>query len=663
MSSVSFKGNKPINPMKPQLHRTALSRIVVSTKATAVFTVALLAFISTAHGQTLLFKDDFSRSPAANGWIISFGVNMSQSTNQEFVVTGTFAGPMPTNNPAATLGDAFHAIPTTGALPDNQTLEARVDLVGASQKGVQADLHFWGDPEAAGYGLFKTDDGIGLLKFWNWANSWAWFFYESRALKHTNVTLVLRLTRRGSNVEVRTTVLDKDNGNGVLFERAVTDTPQADPVLESRAVNGMLSMPDLAGTPPAVLLAPGNVALGVGWLNSQTGPRPAAQMVYDNLEVWQYQSPRPNVVAWGDNLDGQAGVPLELTNAVAVAAGGNTSLALRDDGTVVAWGRGATEFPAGLSNVVAIAAGATSASDLDFLNRGCHALALQADGTVVEWQYTCPAGCTPPPSTEVLTGLTNVVALAAGAGHSLALHADGTVTGWGDNHFGETDVPPGLTNAVAVAAGSMHSLALRRDGTVLAWGYSQYGETNVPKGLSDAVAVAGGPVGSLALHADGTVAAWGSHPSSLTSVPADLTNAIAIAAGPALLSVYGLALRADGTVLVWGPTDRPVVAGLTNTVALKNVAAIAAGSSHSLALIGDGPPITRAPMIHPTLTATGFSVSVPTQTGRVYALEYKDSLEDAEWIPLPLVGGSGHERTLPDPTAEGTQRFYRVRRW
>jgi hypothetical protein len=68
-------------------------------------------------------------------------------------------------------------------------------------------------------------------------------------------------------------------------------------------------------------------------------------------------------------------------------------------------------------------------------------------------------------------------------------------------------------------------------------------------------------------------------------------------------------------------------------------------------------------MIHPTLTATGFSVSVPTQTGRVYALEYKDSLEDAEWIPLPLVGGSGHERTLPDPTAEGTQRFYRVRRW
>ena len=68
-------------------------------------------------------------------------------------------------------------------------------------------------------------------------------------------------------------------------------------------------------------------------------------------------------------------------------------------------------------------------------------------------------------------------------------------------------------------------------------------------------------------------------------------------------------------------------------------------------------------MIDPTRTADGFTVSLPTQSGRVYALEYKASLEDAAWTPLPLVAGTGHERALTDPNAAEAQRFYRVRRW
>ena len=45
---------------------------------------------------------------------------------------------------------------------------------------------------------------------------------------------------------------------------------------------------------------------------------------------------------------------------VAIAAGGTHSLALKQDGTVVAWGNyqfGQTDVPLGLANVVAIAAG------------------------------------------------------------------------------------------------------------------------------------------------------------------------------------------------------------------------------------------------------------------------------------------------------------------
>jgi hypothetical protein len=98
-------------------------------------------------------------------------------------------------------------------------------------------------------------------------------------------------------------------------------------------------------------------------------------------------------------------------------------------------------------------------------------------------------------------------------------------------------------------------------------------------------------------------------------------------------------------------------------VGLTNVMAIAAGSFHSLALIGDGPPMLHAQITNPTLSLTGFSLSLPTQSGRVYRLEYKNSLNDTNWMALPLVAGNGDMLMLTDTTATGSQRFYRVKQW
>jgi len=64
-------------------------------------------------------------------------------------------------------------------------------------------------------------------------------------------------------------------------------------------------------------------------------------------------------VGSGLNL-GQVTPPPGLSNVVAISAGVNHSLALKNDGTVVAWGNnyyGQISVPGDLTNVVAISAG------------------------------------------------------------------------------------------------------------------------------------------------------------------------------------------------------------------------------------------------------------------------------------------------------------------
>jgi alpha-tubulin suppressor-like RCC1 family protein len=231
------------------------------------------------------------------------------------------------------------------------------------------------------------------------------------------------------------------------------------------------------------------------------------------------------------------------------------------------------------------------------------------------------------------------------------LNPDGTVVAWANTFSSSTNVPAGLTNVVAIAGGVAHSLALKRDGTVAAWG-SGLAATSVPTDLTNAVGISAGFSHSLALRADGTVRAWGS-----LGGPVGLSNAIAIASG----YFHGLALKSDGTVAAWGSNtygESNVPAGLTN------VAAVAAEASHNLVLVSDGPPIQSVLTINPIYSNDGFSLAVPSQSGRVFSLEYKDSLAESDWSYLPLVAGTGKMITLTDPNAtNSTQRFYRVRRW
>lgn len=298
------------------------------------------------------------------------------------------------------------------------------------------------------------------------------------------------------------------------------------------------------------------------------------------------------VVAWGRNDAGQTDVP-PLSNVVGVAAGGNRSFALRGDGTVVGWGCNSQDKPADLTHVADIAVGGGG-----WWWFGCGGgLALRNDGTVLAWGDNWNS------QTNVPAGLTNVVQVAAGGNHSLALRADGTVVAWGANYGDQINAPPTLTNAVAIAAGGEQSLALRADGTVIAWGTIYYDGTNqvpadAPAGLTNVVAVAAGAHHSLALCADGTVAAWGAGTTNTgefpnygqSVIPDGLSNVVAVSAG----AYNSTALRADGTVFVWGGDSfcaTNVPAGLTNAVA------IAAGDEHVVALTGPKVPFLTTRLV------------------------------------------------------------------
>jgi hypothetical protein len=104
--------------------------------------------------------------------------------------------------------------------------------------------------------------------------------------------------------------------------------------------------------------------------------------------------------------------------------------------------------PAGLNEVIAIATGAY------------HTLALKRDGTVVAWGWQNDRLSSSIVWATVPEGLTNVTAIAAGSRGSLALKSDGTVLAWGDNYYGQTTLPAGLTNVTGIAAGEFHNLAI-----------------------------------------------------------------------------------------------------------------------------------------------------------------------------------------------------------
>jgi len=296
------------------------------------------------------------------------------------------------------------------------------------------------------------------------------------------------------------------------------------------------------------------------------------------------------------------GAALEWKPETAAASCIYSTVAVRSDGTVWAWGGTPKRNPY-LEDVVAVTV------------RYNYFLALKSDGTVWDFYGTAQP--------EQVTGLSDIISVSGG----VALKKDGTV--W------QEDGAMVFTDARAVAGRDRVSIALKNDGTVwilkdsspvqaaglsditaittklaldkngTVWKLETENSVQI-KNLSDVIAIASGDgFGgfSMALKKDGTVWQWGQLGPETQTEPVQIQNlqgVIAIAAG-----YVSLAIKPDGSLWAWGPEeDSSTYMSLgdnyytcrrtvpTQISGLTNIQTIAAGKRHAAAVTMNQSPVT-----------------------------------------------------------------------
>jgi len=327
----------------------------------------------------------------------------------------------------------------------------------------------------------------------------------------------------------------------------------------------------------------------------------------------------PFFYAWGDGAQGRLGlgnttwysspkqVGLLTTWSKAYAGQQFSSFAIKTDGTLWAWS-GNNFGQLGLGNTTAY----SSPKQVGLLanwsqispTNGSTTLAIKTDGTLWAWgqggngmlglgnvtNYSSPK------QVGALTNWLNISSTYSYTGHVLAVKQDNTLWSWGLNTYGNLGLNNtidysspkqvgALTNWLTITTSYFASLAIKTDGTLWSWGNNTLGQLglgnltqyNSPKqvgALTNWLNISASFYGAIAIKTDGTIWGWGknsvgcagrlglgnvtnySSPKQIGS----LTNWSKVSAG----AFSGAAIKTDGTLWVWGKNSNGIL-GLGNT--------------------------------------------------------------------------------------------------
>jgi fibronectin type 3 domain-containing protein len=245
------------------------------------------------------------------------------------------------------------------------------------------------------------------------------------------------------------------------------------------------------------------------------------------------------IVQWGVHENGQP----PGNNFVAVAAGLNHCLGLKDDSSIVAWGDnayGQCNLPIPNTGFIGVAAGGYIE---DYLSVGYHSLAVKNDGSIIAWGANNYGECNVPSPNTAFTAVA-----ATGMPVSFGLKSDGSIVAWGSCQRGECSVSSPNIGFVAIAPGHGWTLGLRSNGSISCWGECP----GAPSPNSGFIGIAAGGYYDfvLGLKNTGSIETWGDCSAyySPCDVPSPNSAFVAVAAGDA----HGLGLKADGSVVAWG---------------------------------------------------------------------------------------------------------------
>ena len=310
---------------------------------------------------------------------------------------------------------------------------------------------------------------------------------------------------------------------------------------------------------------------------------------------------------------------------IQIESGENFIVAIKNDGTLWAWGR---------NNVGQLGDGTTvdknvptqigNSNDWDRISTGTsHTIAIKNNGTIWGWGsngnyrigVNIPYYIETPTQIGTATSWDNV---SAGDKHTLAVKTDGTLWAWGRNYdsqlgngtsTGEVQTPTQIgtaTNWSAVAAGLDNSFATRDNNTLWGWGAAggvgdgtnTVRNTPVQIGTATNWAQPFANVSAMAIKTDGTLWAWGNNGYGQLGIGSNTDKFSPIQVGTATnwrnVSMgfgHTLAVNTSNTLYGWGWNNNGQLGNGTTTntnspiVISQNILKIAAGTYQNIATL------------------------------------------------------------------------------